>query len=410
MNKAECHDLLRPRNVPPSAAERICAASPVTSESFACAKEPGAGASCACGRNARGSRVAPPASGSTSSTTPSTATTRTSSPAAIGVARFVRARHRRVADSAPRRRASTPTSATPISPINSSRPIVGVEKRHRTIAVMPESMNSTRAAAHEHEHPPRGIERATPAVQPDRARDERGAADERPRSEPAGLHVDREAEHADNSSAIAHGCTGRCEKPKHAADERDARRRTPAMPTPAVKNSNRSARARRRTGSTRPTACRACARAAGRGRACGSGRLGSPAPAVRAHADTSTCRMRTSPLRSTAPLPSSADDELADRRLVPVDDTVARRRFARQPTIEDRATLCCDRCGATRSASHLAESGPDVVEVDRMTRTDVRARRDRRRIGGRARAARSRTARVGHPTDRPTPRPEPATA
>ena len=57
------------------------------------------------------------------------------------MARFVRARQR-----APRisttPSGSTATSAVPSSPIMPSRPIVGVEKRDRIIAVMPPSMNN----------------------------------------------------------------------------------------------------------------------------------------------------------------------------------------------------------------------------------------------------------------------------
>ena len=67
--------------------------------------------------------------------------TRTASPPAIGVARLVRARH-----SAPRTltvpSGSTSAAAAPFSPIIDSRPMVGVEKRARTMPAMPATMNS----------------------------------------------------------------------------------------------------------------------------------------------------------------------------------------------------------------------------------------------------------------------------
>ena len=90
-------------------------------------------------RPSRWSR-APPSSGSTSSTRPSTATTRTGSPAVRGVARFVRARQRdpRITTTPS---GATSTSASPISPTNPSRPTVGAEKRLRmTVGIAP-SMN-----------------------------------------------------------------------------------------------------------------------------------------------------------------------------------------------------------------------------------------------------------------------------
>ena len=58
-----------------------------------------------------------------------------------GVARLVRARHRRPGR-ARRRRATTLVTASPSSPIIHSRPMVGVEKRVRTMAGMPATMNS----------------------------------------------------------------------------------------------------------------------------------------------------------------------------------------------------------------------------------------------------------------------------
>src|SRR5579862_1398016 len=87
---------------------------------------------------------APPVSGSTSRRSPSRAITRTGSPGLIGVARLVRARH-----GAPRTctvpSGSTPDSATPISPIIDSRPMVGVLNRVRTMAGIPLIMNSSRS-------------------------------------------------------------------------------------------------------------------------------------------------------------------------------------------------------------------------------------------------------------------------
>src|SRR5687768_8511886 len=67
-------------------------------------------------------------------------TTRTGSPAVMGVARLVRARH-----GAPRTSTvpsgATSTRAAPTSPTIDSRPIVGVANRARTIDGMPATMN-----------------------------------------------------------------------------------------------------------------------------------------------------------------------------------------------------------------------------------------------------------------------------
>ena len=73
---------------------------------------------------------APPDSGSTSRIKPSMATTRIDPPSSIGVARLVRARHRApLISTIPS--GDTACTATPISPIIHSRPIVGVENRTR---------------------------------------------------------------------------------------------------------------------------------------------------------------------------------------------------------------------------------------------------------------------------------------
>jgi len=71
-----------------------------------------------------GSSRAPPASGSTSSTMPSTDTTRTASPAWIGLARLVRAFQRESRTSPQHLGALPSATAAPISPTSSSRPIV----------------------------------------------------------------------------------------------------------------------------------------------------------------------------------------------------------------------------------------------------------------------------------------------
>ena len=68
-------------------------------------------------------------------------TTRTATPARIGVARLVRARHwAPLISTVPS--GLTSASAKPISPTMLSRPIVGVEKRARTMAGIPATMNS----------------------------------------------------------------------------------------------------------------------------------------------------------------------------------------------------------------------------------------------------------------------------
>ncbi len=93
-----------------------------------------------------------------------------------------------------------------------------------------------RATDNEHEHPPLRIEARRTVVEPHRSDHERAAPDERPRSEPARLQIDRQTEHAEQQRHVAHGATGKCENPKQAPSNATAPM-NPAIPTPAVKNS-----------------------------------------------------------------------------------------------------------------------------------------------------------------------------
>ena len=365
------------------------------------------------GPNARGSRARRPPRARPRARCPRPRRRAPRRPRAIGVARFVRARH-----SASRTRTtpsgSTSTSATPISPISSSRPIVGVEKRdsdhcrharqHEQQACAPHTSTSTHHA---------GSSAAAPSYsQIDPATSAR-AADERPRPEPAGLHVDREAEHAEQQQPDRPRRDREMREAEARADERDRA----DEPGDADARGEELEHDQREPATNRKYAthgvssvCASC---------CAEIELAEAHVLVRPAPGGSRRRRRRRRVehasrrrRGDSTWPSSATMNSPTRRLRSPSTTP---RVERPSPTADRSTTarrsrCCDRrARASRPASTSRESGPVSSKSTGMHRTDVRARRDRRRSGARARAARSRRARR-RPTDRPTPRSGPATS
>ena len=209
--------------------------------------------------------------------------------------------------------------------------------------------------------------------------------------------------------------------PLHRADARSRstrrrarpRRRTPAMPIAGGEELEDDQReARRRTGSTRPTACPSvcascCARSSLRKRTSWFGcRLRSlPSPI------TSACRASPPCRRPCTVWPSSATMKSPTVGCTASTTSSGRPSFADSRSIDDRATLSVLRPLRLARRALASDLAPGRVAVSskshRMHRTDARARRDRddRRA---EREQRARTARVGRPRDRPTRRPEPS--
>ena len=179
---------------------------------------------------------------------------------------------------------------------------------------------------------------------------------------------------------------------------------TPAMPTPAVKNSNRISEspATNRKYATHGvlSVCASC---------CGEIEL------AEAHdlAGSCTCRFAptpttfvvdicTSPVAVWSVVAVEADDELEQRRVGAVDQLVGHRGLARQPVVTTDGVVASTR---SRSSAATSRSPPSptprrIVEVDRVDRADVRARRDRRRTT--AASASSAVAPCASPPDGPT--------
>jgi hypothetical protein len=134
----------------------------------------------------------------------------------MGVARLVRARH-----FAPRM-STTPSGetlvmASPSSPIIHSRPMVGVEKRVRTMAGMPPIMASEVPPMPDEQRDPRQTE---PVVEQERAHDQRSHPDARPHP---GTPVCTSTEKPNMASTIRARATGRTGQDRQAVGRQHER-------------------------------------------------------------------------------------------------------------------------------------------------------------------------------------------
>ena len=167
-----------------------------------------------------------------------------------------------------------------------------------------------------------------------------------------------------NSNAIAHHCTGRCEKPKHAPTMAHAPT-NPAMPMPAVKNSKMTSAnpATNKKYATQgvPSVCASCCAEVELVEADLLVRL---PPAVVALADHVGGVERDLLAVDRDRLPVERNDEVADRRLDRVDDVESLGVLGRQPTIDDsRDVLRAAVVGACASRTCVSTSRRDGSEV-----------------------------------------------
>ena len=203
-----------------------------------------------------------------------------------------------------------------------------------------------------------------------------------------------------NSSAIAHHCTGRCEKPKQRADDRARADEPRDADARGEELEDDRARGRRRTGSTRPTACRACARAAAprsslwkRTSWFGWRRRSSPSPITSAVSSDDVFAVdasRSAPSSETMKSPTVGwiafdDVELGARR----------RRKRPSTTASTLSVLATVRSCAARtwSSTSARDGSPGRRSTPGTTGPMPAPRRDRGDGRRRARAARSRRAR-----------------